>query len=272
MKSVLLVNDNQQECELICGLFSELYPDAAVRIAADGRSALDNLMGAPDSEEEPQLNPDIIIISDSVSDLTPAEICRVVSNYYRFRHIKFYLLADPAKIQPEASDRALFNGYLNRPFGNDTDTREKFAQLKADLASDHRKLALFPFLGIIKSKLVPLTGSLSGGVKAAACIACIGTAAVVVPEIRETDGEKQLTAVPAVGTLADDYFLPVEILPPVVEPVMTESEVVTEAPVKKKEVLPEVQPEPAEVVPPKDTVMHKKTFSIGVKKVDQSKP
>jgi CheY-like chemotaxis protein len=273
MKSVLLVNDNTQECDVITKVMQEVFGNVSVSVVHSGRAALDCLMGISNSVNDLKCEPDVMIISDSILDFNPGEICNVVANYYRFRHIKFYLLADPARLHNDINDRALFNGYLNRPFRNDEETQAKFSILKPDLEPNIRQLSFLPFLGVIKTKL--FAGSIPGSVKAAACIACISTAAVIAPALNETSAEANLKMVLEVGAVSDDHFQPLALPLPAAEVVLPAEQAQPEPePVQQQKFVETEEPveAPAEPQSATDTVLVKKSFSIGIKKVDQVNP
>lgn len=264
-KSVLLVNNDNRECEVIRNVLTGMFSNLSVNVVGSGRSALDTLMGSASQVPDPDKNPDVIIISNSITDITPAEICNVISNYYRFRHIKFYLLADPQKVPRVLTEWALFNGYLNRPIGDDPESRVKLEQLSTSLGSDKASFAFLPALSILKEKLSILSGSLSAGAKTAALATCVGTMAVVVPVLGEDNPPAEIKTPLVAGTLIDAERLPAK---QVALPVEEIPEVVNE-PVAPAATIQESSPPAVEVIPEaeKDTVMPKKKFSIGVKSI-----
>lgn len=266
-KQVLLVNDDEQESEVIRNVLHDMYGNISVARVRDGREALHALMGTEDSLSSPVSNPDIIILSNTITDVPAEEICHILSNYYRFRHIRFYLLDDPGNIHSVLIDRTRFQGYLRRPFHNDQQTRSKFSVLKPDLDANSQQIALLPFLAVFKNKMLAMSGTISSGVKMAVCVTSVVTLAFTLPAIVDGKDMRELPVV-SVGEITPEIRPLPEITAPLEEAVPVEiitqlpTPVTEAAPVSVTEI-PAVTPEPEA---PRDTVQPKK-ISIGVRSI-----
>lgn len=270
-KCALIVNEDEKETKVIRSILLSVCPGTRVFSVQSGRSALDFLMGSSSETVKDFSTPDVVMVSDSISDVTAAELSEIVSKYYQFRNVKFYLLTQLGN-QPE-HDLAPpgLHGFFQRPFRNDRATRKKFLAIKPTITTNGIPFATLPALGLLKQKLGGMTGyGVSAGLKAAACLAGAATIYVATVAMEPQAAPSALKAV----VLDLESTPPAPVIDPVIpeEPVVTETPAVQEAPAvtATENPAPEVTAAPEVTEQAPDTVRTEKSFSIGVREVRKS--
>lgn len=184
-RSVLLVNDNAQESEFI----TSVLQDERIHVmqVCTGREALDALMGVENVPAFGRIVPDVIIIRNALPDITAFEVYNVLSNYFRFSHIEYYLIHDISdKVFMPPYSASIFESRLDRPVSPDSMAYRQLLDLKRKLLNNRRAMYI-PLLGFLKGKAVASftkTG-VATSLKVAACIAGVGFAAVSLTSMKD---------------------------------------------------------------------------------------
>ncbi len=220
MKSVLLINDDPHEAEIIASVLRD--STVVLSHANTGREALALLMGIEQGDDSARMNPDFILIRNVLPDMTAYEMCNVLRNYYRFSRTRFYVIAGPEhKTFTSGYDALLFAGKIERPITVGSKGYAALEQLKQTIHKTRLSI-LFPLVNFpdCKSAVTNLKAAFSGALKIGLAITCIAGMAFA-PGANENNNPPVEIAVPKISAspVNRQPVLPVTQIPEtVIEP------------------------------------------------------
>ena len=278
-KSVLVINSNEAEIEVIRKIFNRIDGNIMVLSVNSGRDALDAIMGGFRGLKKVTLTgnpfrPELILIDEELNDMRAFAFLEIIKKYYSLSQIKSYLLAEKINEWQENPHYALVDGFLQRPITDDPQTFEIFNNLVGKLNQD--TIAGTPLLGLagasaLKGKIFAIKAS-GALFKVAACIAGVTVLTAAVIESRKQNNSAQAsncgkTAIvkgqsyfiaDPVATVTLDTFPTVNIDQPELKITVTAEQTIL-LPQDTVEVL-------TEVVAGQDSVRPPRRYSIGVRR------